>query len=180
MIAQIGAVTPLKNQKELIKAAYILKDRNLNFQIQIIGNGDIGYIQELQELIHQLHLQEEVIFYGRQMDIDRFYQNADIVTVCSNAESFGRTTVEAQLSGCLVVGATAGATPELIKDGETGFLYEKGNSKELAEKIIYAFLHLKLARKVAISGQHHACITYTKEHNAEEILKVYKNIYSGW
>lgn len=175
VIAQIGAITPAKNQKDLIEAAYILKSRNLNFQVQIIGNGDADYIRELQELIQRFHLQEEVIFYGRQADIRRFYQNIDIVTVCSRAEPFGRTTIEAQLAGCLVVGATAGATPELIEDGKTGFLYKKGNSEELAEKIIYAFLHPELSRKIILSGQKYSYKRYTKEHNAEDILKVYRS-----
>ncbi len=178
IIAQIGVITPLKNQKELIEAAYFLKKQQLDFQVQLIGSGEIDYIKELKRIINELQLKEEIVFYGRQDNVSVFYQNADIVTVCSRVESFGRTTVEAQLAGCLVIGANAGATSELVKDGKTGFLYKPGNSKELAEKIIYAIQHPELSREIAFLGQQYSYKNYSKEKNAENIIEIYQSIYN--
>lgn len=178
IIAQIGVIAPLKNQKELIEAAYFLKKQQLDFQVQLIGSGEIDYIKELKRIINELQLKEEIVFYGRQDNVSVFYQNADIVTVCSRVESFGRTTVEAQLAGCLVIGANAGATSELVKDGKTGFLYKPGNSKELAEKIIYAIQHPELSREIAFLGQQYSYKNYSKEKNAENIIEIYQSIYN--
>ena len=47
-------------------------------------------------------------------------RGCDINLICSKAEGMGRTTIESMLSGSLTIAADAGATPELIRDGETG------------------------------------------------------------
>ena len=107
-----------------------------------------------------------------------FYQETDIIAVCSKAEAFGRTTVEAQLAGCLVIGADIGATPELIEDGKTGFLYKHGSAEDFAEKIIYALNEKDISKKIAKNGQRHAYSLYTKERNAKEIINLYKEILS--
>ena len=88
--------------------------------------------------------------------------------------------MEAQLAGCLVIGANTGATPELIKDGKTGFLYEQGNSKELAKKIMYAIQHSELSREIALLGQQYSYKNYSKEKNAENIIEIYQSICNKW
>ena len=69
-------------------------------------------------------------------DVAPFYANADIALVCSRAEAFGRVTIEAMKYGLPVIAANTGASPEIIKDGETGLLYEYGNQVSLEEKIV--------------------------------------------
>lgn len=178
IISQIGVITPAKNQIDLIKVALILKKKHIDFLIRFIGNGDKEYIDSLRDMIKNFQLEENIIFMGRREDIFTFYQEADIVTVCSRAEPFGRTTVEAQLSGCLVIGADVGATPELIEDGKTGFLYKHGDIENFAEKIVYALTEPEISRKIAANGQRHAYRFYTKERNAKEIINLYEEILS--
>lgn len=179
IISQIGVITPAKNQIDLIKVALILKKKPIDFLIRFIGNGDKEYIDNLREMIKTYQLEGNIAFMGRREDISTFYQEADIVTVCSRAEPFGRTTVEAQLAGCLVIGADVGATPELIEDGKTGFLYQHGNIEDFAEKIVYALNERERVKKIAENGQRHAYTLYTKERNAKEIISLYKEILSG-
>lgn len=178
-IAQIGSIAPVKNQRELIEAAYILKKRQIKFIIEFVGNGDKNYIEELKEIVKEYSLENEIIFVGRTDNVSLFYQEADVIAVCSKAEAFGRTTVEAQLAGCLVIGADVGATPELIEDGKTGFLYKHGNIEDFAEKIIYALNEREVSKKIAANGQRHAYGLYTKEQNAKEIINLYKEILSS-
>lgn len=176
VIIQVGVIAPIKNQEELIKAAYIIKNKKINFLIQFIGSGEKTYIEYLHKLIKLYQLEHEIIFCGRLDNVNPFYQNADIAVICSKSESFGRITIEAQLSGCLVIGSNTGATPELIKDKETGFLYKYGNSEDLAEKIIYVAENSKISQDIALNGQRQAYNLYSKERNAEEIIKLYQEI----
>ncbi len=178
-ITLVGSIAPVKNQRELIEAAYILKKKEIKFIIQFVGNGDKNYIEELKEIVKEYCLENEIIFAGRTDNVSLFYQEADIIAVCSKAEAFGRTTVEAQLAGCLVIGADIGATPELIEDGKTGFLYQHGNIEDFAEKIICALSEQEISNKIAANGQRHAYNLYTKERNAKEIISLYKEILSG-
>lgn len=54
-------------------------------------------------------------------------------------ESLGLVGIEAMACGCPVIGSNIGCLPEYIKDGITGFLFESGNSHELAERITYFY-----------------------------------------
>lgn len=51
-------------------------------------------------------------------------------------ESLGLVGIEAMACGCPVIGSDIGCLPEYIKEGITGFLFEPGNSHELAERIV--------------------------------------------
>lgn len=174
----VGNVIPLKNQMELLEAAALLKERTeTNFHISIIGSGEKKYINVLEDFIEENHLEKNVSFLGRQSDVQKYYRRADVVVVCSKAEAFGRTTIESQLSGCVTIGAKAGATSELIHDMETGLLYELGNSSELADKILWCINNHEAAVKIAKQGQAFASSQYTKRRNAEEIIKIYRQYW---
>ena len=91
-------------------------------------------------------------------------------------EAYGRVTIEGQLSGCLVIGVNSGGTLELIKDGETGYLYEGGSPEALAERIKRAVRDPAESQRIARRGQEYALRTYTKERHLREILDIYEEV----
>ncbi len=175
-----GVVTPLKRQEDLVEAAGFLKKWGIPFRVRFAGSGEGDYMSFLGRRVKELGLEHEVEFCGRQDSLEKYYQEADIVAVCSGAEAFGRTTVEAQLAGCLVAGARAGATPELIEDGKTGFLYQCGDSRELAEKIRQALQNPEEAGRMARRGQLHALAHYSLERCTEQVLELYQRAVPGF
>lgn len=179
-IVMVGRLAPHKGQAELIEAARILKENGtVKFHIQLIGKGEEIHKRKLINLVKEYQLMEYIEFLGEQNDVVKYYEQADIAVCCSKAEPFGRVTVEGQVSGCLVIGSNTGATPELVKDGETGLLYQRGDSEDLAKKITWAVEKFEEAREIAAAGQKQAYINYTKEHNAEEIVRIYSEILNS-
>lgn len=69
-----------------------------------------------------------------------------------------------------------GAARECVRHGETGYVYEDGNSKQLAELIIHAIENIEESRQIARIGQEYCRNNFTKEKNAKEVLKIYKFI----
>ncbi len=175
-IVLVAAIYPLKRQEDLIKAAVILKERGFNFQIDIIGSGEKSYIDKLEGIIRENNLGECISLLGRKDEIQKYYQMNDISVICSRSESFGRVCVESQLSGCVVVGASAGATEELIEDKKTGFLYECENATELAEKIAYVILHSSESGTIARAAQKRAMQLFSKENSANQICDIYREL----
>lgn len=171
-----GNIVPLKGQEQLVRAAIELKKQGMDFEISFIGSGDASYIAGLKEIVENSELASSIRFFDRSPELEKWYQQSDIVVVCSRAEAFGRVTVEAQLSGCIVIGAKCGATVELIEDNRTGLLYELNNDKMLAEKIIFACKHKEKMREIALNGQKFAAESYNKADNAKEIVALYKEI----
>lgn len=175
-----GMITPLKGQGQLLEAALLLKQQGYSeFEIVFVGNENPEYASELKRFIKENGLEDNVSFYGRSSEIVKWYLWADMVVVCSGAEAFGRVTVEAQLTGCLVIAADRGATMEIIEDEKTGFLYQYENISDLALKIRDAFKDKDGARKIAALGRERVKELFTKEHNADEVIKVYDQILKG-
>lgn len=173
----VGVIIRHKRQKELIDACVILKQKGfLDFHLTMVGRGTEKYINELKQTVTEYELGEFISFYGVSDQVSELYAQSDIAFMCSVAEPYGRVTVEAQMSGCLVIGSDSGATPELIREGETGYLYEAGNPEALADKIIEAVRYPQISRRIARAGQEYAHKTYTKERNVREIMDIYENV----
>lgn len=129
-----GRVGEAKGQAEAVSAMIILKSRGYNcFKLFIAGAGDI---QKLEQIAGFDTVRDRIVFCGFLDDLNSFREKIDVELICSRAEGFGRVTVEAMMMGNPVIGADTGATAELIRDGENGYLYQKGNVNDLADKII--------------------------------------------
>ena len=118
---------------------------------------------------------ENYKFLGHQTNVENFYEIADISFTCSEFEAFGRTTVEAMLSGDLVIGADSGATTELLSDNR-GLLYKLYDSDDLFEKIRYAIENPSVSRQIAKNGRKYMIENMNAEKNAEKIYNLYYEI----
>lgn len=173
-ILSIGLITENKGQKTLVEACKILQKKGVkNFSVNIVGKGIQSFEAELKEYIIRNQLEGHIKFCGATNNVHQYYKVADIVVMSSVAEAFGRTTVEAMMEGCLVIGADAGATPELLNNGKCGLLYEFGNSIELADRIMYVLLNKEKIRNLAKAGQQFALNNFTAKKNAKVITEHY-------
>lgn len=93
-------------------------------RLLLAGDGpDIGAAREAAEACG---VAERVHFLGEQEDVERVYQASDLFLLPSEHESFGLAALEALACGVPVVGCRSGGLPEVVRDGETGFLVEDG------------------------------------------------------
>lgn len=134
-VAVIGSILPIKNQMEAVMAFSTEDLKATPIQLEIMGPvKNEAYYESLQEAIKENDLDDTVSFKGYRDD--PYAEAPDLCLVCGNSEGFGRVTAEAVICGIPVLAAKGGATDELIREGETGFLYEPGDTNELAKKII--------------------------------------------
>lgn len=173
----VGAIAPHKGQEELIDACAVLKKNNFSsYRLLLVGRGEKCYVEELQKQVKLYQLEDNIIFYGQSNEVKSLYEESDISFMCSKAEPYGRVTIEAQLFGCLVIGAASGATTELIVDGNTGLLYEAGNVQALADCISRAISDVERSRRIARSGQEFAQKTYTQQNQLKCMLGLYEGV----
>jgi len=177
--ACIASFLKHKNHIELINACKLLREKGVTqYKVVFVGKGVLK--KKLQQLVNTYKLENNIIFAGTRSDIPDFLETCDVVCVPSSSEAFGRTFVEGMLSGCLVIGAVSAfsAAEEIIDDNKTGLLYNSGNHVELAEKmeeVIMGKAKEKL-RIIAKQGQKAAMHRFTSERNADEVMKVYRNV----
>lgn len=175
-----GRISPGKGQMDAVKAIRILnKKSKLLFRLFVVGNPgnnaiDMEYLEQLKLYAssHQLKNIEFISF----TDLTDLRKKTDISLVCSTNEAMGRVTLESMLAGCITIGANAGATPELLTDGETGYLYESGNPESLASRILYACEHKENAQYIIKNARDYVCSQFDMNHYAKEMVNIYQTI----
>jgi N-acetyl-alpha-D-glucosaminyl L-malate synthase BshA len=90
----------------------------------------------VQTLVRELDLSDRVFFLGQQDYLEDLLTCADIFFLPSEQESFGLAALEAMACGVPVIGSRTGGLPEVVVDGETGFLCGIGEIQEMTERTL--------------------------------------------
>ena len=85
--------------------------------------------------------------------VREFLTEIDVYALISGIDMSPLTLQEAQLMEKPVIATNVGGIPELMKDGETGFLIEKNNSNELFEKLSMLLNNLENAKEMGVKGK---------------------------
>lgn len=135
IILSVGRLHPVKNHAFLINACARLKHRRCSFACLIAGEGKERHGLEL--LIRNLHLEHWVILLGHlsPSQLERYYANSSLVVLTSRSEGLPLTLMEAMTRGKIVLAPAITGIPELVRDGETGFLFREGSTDDFIEKV---------------------------------------------
>ncbi len=143
VIGLIGRINSWKGQQLLLKAFEILTQTYSNVRLVYVGSPPPGqefFLTELQDKIKSIKEQDKVIIVPFQEEIWKFWHSIDIAVVPSTSpEPFGMVAIEAMSARKPVIAANHGGLTEIVLNGETGFLFEPGNERDLAtciEKLI--------------------------------------------
>ncbi len=98
--------------------------------------GDGPEMTRICKLIRDLRLEDHVILLGKQENLEELYSISDLMLLLSEKESFGLVALEAMACGVPCIGTNVGGIPEVIVDGETGYICELGDIEEIAAKAI--------------------------------------------
>lgn len=128
VVGWAGRLIPGKGVEDLIAAAAKVRQR-FPIVVRIAGEGHAH-----RALFDAPAAAEFVRFEGAVVDMPSFWRGCHVATAPSKGliESFGMAAAEAMACGLPVVASRLGALPEVVADGNTGFLFEPGNVGELA------------------------------------------------
>ncbi len=131
-ITTTAYLIPEKGIDILIEACALLQD--LPWRLVIIGDGPEE--ERLRERVARSGLGERTAFLGLRDDVETMLRTAEIhVHPALWEEAFGLTIIEGMASGCATVASRVGGIPEIIEDGRSGLLFNRGDSKALAEAL---------------------------------------------
>jgi glycosyltransferase involved in cell wall biosynthesis len=169
----VGGVFAGKRQEDAVAAFALLQKENLHAELTMVGASEFSeYRGELDRVICEHKLQNKVIFAGEVRDAHAVIHASDVLLMCSRSEAFGRVTIEAMLAGKPVIGADAGATPELVQDGFNGLVYKVADPCDLAAKVLYLYQHPEIARCLGENGKRWAQAQFTKNRYAQQLTDI--------
>ena len=128
-----GELNENKNQKTLISAAALLKDKIPSLRVLLAGNGPKE--QELRAQIRAEGLEGIVRLLGYRTDLERVVPAVDLVVSCSKREGMPLNIIEAMLCAKPVVASHNRGHDELICDGQTGYLLTATDAVAFANRI---------------------------------------------
>lgn len=144
-LVSVGRLHPAKGYGLAIDAAEILRDKKLDFEWHIIGEGSER--QTLEELIRKQNLSDYVILEGADNNPYKYMAAADIYVQTSLYEGFSITVREAKALGKIVVSTNFPSVFSAITDGQNGIIAEM-NAENIAEKIMNTAANVNLKNKI--------------------------------
>jgi len=135
LILYVGRLIEQKGISDLLKAFQILSHKQSDLGLLLIGSGE----QEKQYMAYcRANNIKNVFFTGfvHQEELPAYYAISDIFVLPTHSDPWGLVLNEAMASKLPVISSeVAGAAYDLIKEGENGYTYQKGNIEELCEVI---------------------------------------------
>lgn len=151
MILTVCRLEPRKDIFTLIEAAKAVNAINKDVKFVIVGDGISR--AHIENSIRQNRLDPFVKLCGyvEDSELPYYYQAADIFVLTSRQEWFGIVFLEAMAAGLPIIATNVDAVPEIVNG--CGLFFNKGNYKELAQKILYLVREAKLRRGLSLQAR---------------------------
>ena len=132
LVICVGTVEPRKAQLPLAQAFELIAEKHPRARLAFVGMDDKQYSRMLSDFVADAKHGEQIELIPITPDIHRWYAMADILVCASDVESLPRTVLEAMAWETPVLATDVFGLPELIDDGETGWLCEARDTTALA------------------------------------------------
>jgi len=130
VIGSVGCLAARKDQATLVDALALLASRGVPFRAALIGEGDER--PALEARIRRAGLEPRIRLLGERNDVERLLPAMDVFVLSSREEGIPNALLEAMAAGRPAVATAVGGTPEVMRDGETGWMVPPGSPEALA------------------------------------------------
>ncbi len=181
-LVSVARLTEKKGLKNSIQAFSALFKKNQNIIYRIVGDGPLR--DELEELIGKLGLRGKVELIGskKRDDVIKILNTSDIFiapsVTASNGDMEGIPMVlmEAMAMGLPVISTNHSGIPELILNGETGFLVPERDVKALSKKIDYLLRHPEILPTVTTNARRFVEHHFNIDKQNDKLLQYYEHL----
>lgn len=151
VVGSAGRLIPRKGYDYLLRAMPDIKKAFPDVKLVLAGDGEEK--ENLKMLANELDIQESVVFLGNRKDITEVINSFDVFVLPSLSEGLGVVVLEAFAAGKPVVASNVEGIPEMVINGENGFLVPIKDSDALAERIITLLKDPLLASRMGKKGR---------------------------
>jgi len=130
----------------------------------------------LKEKARSMGIDRYVIFAGYRPDIHRYYAIMDISALTSFSEGLSITLLESMRCGIPVVATRVGGNPEVVIEGETGYLVPPGDVSAFASRATALLMSRELRKRMGEEGRRRV----ERHFLLRDVAKRYEEIYEGF
>ena len=173
IVGTVGRLTSIKGHRYLIEAARKIAGSRPDTTFVILGDGEL--LDELKNMVTRSDIEENIKFLGWRSDVAEVMSTFDIFALPSLNEGMGRVLVEAMALGRPIVASNIGGIPDLVVDGENGYLVPVGDVESLAARIRKLLDDPEKREEMGECGKKIA-IDYSANAMVEKIDRVYRKL----
>lgn len=170
VISHISNFRPVKRIQNIIKA-FCKISREVQSKLLLVGEGPEA--ARCKIIVEKLKLEDKVFFLGRYDNIIPVLSASDLYMLPSKSESFGLSALEALSCSVPVIGTNTGGLPEVVIDGQCGYLCDPDDIKSLANRALKILSSEELAKKMGQEARKRA-----KLFDSSIIVPQYMNYYN--
>lgn len=170
LIAHASNFRPVKRLQDVI-AIFAQLAKTIDVHLILMGDGPER--SRIERLVHELKLSERVCFLGKLESVAAVFQQCDLFLLPSESEGAGLAALEAMSCGVPVIASNAGGIPEVVSDGESGFLFNVGDVASMSNAACQLLQDSELYRKVSIAARQRAI----ERFNRSALSQQYEDYY---
>ncbi|KAF0825972.1 N-acetyl-alpha-D-glucosaminyl L-malate synthase BshA [Cytobacillus firmus] len=170
VIIHVSNFRSVKRVPDVVKAFAKISEE-VPSKLLLVGDGP--EMSVICRLVNDLKLKDKVLFLGKQDNVEELYSISDLMLLLSEKESFGLVALEAMACGVPCIGTDVGGIPEVIRDGETGYICILGDITDISRKAIKLLTDEKLLDRFSSQS-----ISLAKDRfSAGRIVTQYEEFY---
>jgi N-acetyl-alpha-D-glucosaminyl L-malate synthase BshA len=173
VLVHVSNFRPVKRPVDCVEIfARVLKKTKA--RLVMVGDGS-----ERTNCIHRarcLGVADDCIFVGKQPNIVDYLCASDVLLLPSEQESFGLAALEAMACELPVIASRVGGLPEVVEDGQTGFLSPVGDLDQMADHAVRLVTDRKFRRQVGRAARASAIERYSTHKIIPQYIEFYERI----
>lgn len=154
VVIAAGRIDSIKGFDRLIDIWSDLDNTGDNWELNILGDGNLAYINYLEQKIETLGLSESVKLYPSTQNLHTELSKASVYALCSHSECFPMVLLESMQSGLPIIAFDCPTGPRnIISNNVTGILVENNNLLEYKRKLQYLMQNEKTRSELSKNAQ---------------------------
>lgn len=174
LVVHVSNFRAVKRPVDCIEILANIREKGINTKLLLVGDGPES--SAVRHRARQLNVFEHCVFAGKQPKIVDYISIADLLLLPSEQESFGLSALEAQACEVPVIASRVGGIPEVVSDGETGFMSEVGNVQKMSEDAIILLENEEMRREFGRRGRELAISRYNTSMIIPQYIDFYEKI----
>ncbi len=174
LIGSVAGLKPVKGHRYLIEAAAAVMKTDPRVHLVLVGEGELR--DEISAQAARLGVSARLHLLGARTDSAQLAAAFDLVVLASLHEGLPNAVMEAMVAGSPVVATAVGGVPELIRDGETGYLLPPADAEALARRIEFALSQSERSDLIAMAGRRFVIERYGMERMVAAVEGLYDEV----
>jgi glycosyltransferase involved in cell wall biosynthesis len=173
-VGWIGRMTAVKRTDDVLVAFKRLRDGGVDAVLCMVGDGPDRL--QLEQRAHELGVARNTVFLGYQADVAPLYAAFDALVLPSGNEGTPVTVIEALAAELPVVATRVGGVPDVVRDGEDGYLVEAGATDDLADRLAQLARDPALRARMGKQGRERVLPRYAVERLVDDVDRLYRSL----